>query len=108
MQKISTCLWFDNQAGEAAAFYVSLFPNSRIIDIKRYPEGAPRPAGSVLTVQFTLDGAEYVALNGGPRLSPAHFNRWASCSCRRPCSRGASAGSRCRPHSENADDHTSP
>lgn len=68
MQNVSTCLWFDDQAEEAAAFYVSLFPNSRIIDTKYYLEGAPRPAGSVLTVQFTLDGAEYVALNGGPHF----------------------------------------
>ena len=73
MQKVSTCLWFDNQAEEAAAFYVSLFPNSRIIDKKHYLEGTPRPAGSVMTVQFALDGAEYVALNGGPqfKFSPA-------------------------------------
>jgi predicted 3-demethylubiquinone-9 3-methyltransferase (glyoxalase superfamily) len=69
MQRVSTCLWFDKQAQEAAAFYVSLIPNSRIIDTKYYLEGSPRPAGSVLTVQFTLDGTEYVALNGGP-----HFN----------------------------------
>jgi len=73
MQRISTCLWFDGQAEAAAAFYVSLFPNSRIVDIKRYLEGSPRPAGSVLTVQFTLDGSEHVALNGGPhfKFSPA-------------------------------------
>jgi predicted 3-demethylubiquinone-9 3-methyltransferase (glyoxalase superfamily) len=73
MQRVSTCLWFDEQAQEAAAFYVSLFPNSRILDTKYYLEGAPRPAGSVLTVQFTLDGTEYVALNGGPhfKFSPA-------------------------------------
>ncbi len=73
MQTVSTCLWFDDQAQEAAAFYMSLFPNSRIIDTKYYLEGSPRPAGSVLTVQFTLDGTEYVALNGGPqfKFSPA-------------------------------------
>jgi predicted 3-demethylubiquinone-9 3-methyltransferase (glyoxalase superfamily) len=73
MQKVSTCLWFDNQAQEAAAFYVSLFPNSCIVDTKHYLEGSPRPAGSVMTVQFTLDGREYVALNGGPhfKFSPA-------------------------------------
>jgi predicted 3-demethylubiquinone-9 3-methyltransferase (glyoxalase superfamily) len=73
MQKVSTCLWFGNQAQEAAAFYVSLFPNSCIVDTKYYLEGAPRPAGSVLSVQFTLDGTEYVALNGGPhfKFSPA-------------------------------------
>ena len=73
MQKVRTCLWFDDQAQEAAAFYMSLFPNSRIIDTKYYLEGSPRPAGSVLIVQFTLDGTEYVALNGGPhfKFSPA-------------------------------------
>ncbi len=73
MQTVSTCLWFDDQAQEAAAFYMSLFPNSRIIDTKYYLEGSPRPAGSVLTVQFTLDGTEYVALIGGPqfKFSPA-------------------------------------
>ena len=73
MQTVSTCLWFDDQAQEAAAFYMSLFPNSRILDTKYYLEGSPRPAGSVLTVRFTLDGTEYVALNGGPhfKFSPA-------------------------------------
>ncbi len=73
MQTVSTCLWFDDQAQEAAAFYTSLFPNSRILDTKYYLEGAPRPAGSVLTVQFMLDGTEYLALNGGPhfKFSPA-------------------------------------
>jgi predicted 3-demethylubiquinone-9 3-methyltransferase (glyoxalase superfamily) len=73
MQKVSTCLWFDHQAEEAATFYVSLFPNSGLIDTKYYLDGAPRPPGSVLTVQFTLDGGEYVELNGGPnfKFSPA-------------------------------------
>jgi predicted 3-demethylubiquinone-9 3-methyltransferase (glyoxalase superfamily) len=73
MQRVSTCLWFDDQALEAARFYVSLFSNSRVIDTTYYLEGAPRPAGSVLTVQFALDDTEYVALNGGPQFqfSPA-------------------------------------
>jgi predicted 3-demethylubiquinone-9 3-methyltransferase (glyoxalase superfamily) len=73
MQNISTCLWFDNQAAEAAAFYVSLLPNSRIVDTKHYLEGSQRPAGSVLAVRFTLDGTEFMALNGGPHFtfSPA-------------------------------------
>jgi len=71
MQTVSTCLWFDEQAQEAAAFYVSLFPNSRIVDTKYYLEGSPRPAGSVLTVQFTLDGTECVALNGGQTTKPS-------------------------------------
>ena len=73
MQSTSTCLRFDGQAEEAAKFYVSVFPNSRILDTKFYLEGAPSPAGSVLTVRFTLDGTEYLALNGGPHFtfSPA-------------------------------------
>jgi predicted 3-demethylubiquinone-9 3-methyltransferase (glyoxalase superfamily) len=68
MQTVSTCLWFDDKALEAAAFYTSLFPNSRILDTQYYLEKAPRPAGSVLTVKFCLDGTEYVALNGGPQF----------------------------------------
>ncbi len=73
MQRISTCLWFDTQAEEAARFYVGLFPNSGIVEVKHYLEGAPRPAGSVMTVLFTLDGVEHLALNGGPsyKFSPA-------------------------------------
>lgn len=73
MQRISTCLWFDNQAEQAARFYVGLFPNSRIVEVRHYLEGAPRPAGSVMTVRFTLDGVEHLALNGGPsyKFSPA-------------------------------------
>jgi len=73
MQRIYTCLWFDDQALEAASFYISLFPNSRILDTKYYLEGAPRPAGSVLTVLFELEGVAHLALNGGPvfKFSPA-------------------------------------
>jgi len=73
MQRTSTCLWFDGQAKDAAEFYVGLFPNSRITEVTTYLEGAPRPAGSVLTVRFTLDGTEYLALDGGPefRFTPA-------------------------------------
>jgi predicted 3-demethylubiquinone-9 3-methyltransferase (glyoxalase superfamily) len=73
MQKISPCLWFDSQAEEAARFYVSVFKNSRITGMTHYAEGSPRPAGSVMTVQFILDGVEFVALNGGPQFpfSPA-------------------------------------
>lgn len=66
MQKISPCLWFDSQAEEAANFYVSVFPNSRIVSTTRYVEGLPQPAGTVMTVSFVLDGEEFVALNGGP------------------------------------------
>lgn len=71
-QRISTFLWFDHQAEEAANFYVSIFPRSRIGKITRYSEassvhGAPKP-GSVMTVGFTLDGVEFGALNGGPHF----------------------------------------
>ena len=69
MHTLSTCLWFDDQAEAAVAFYVSLFPGSRIIATKYCPEGGPRPAGSVLTIQFTLAGTEYLALNGGPHFA---------------------------------------
>jgi predicted 3-demethylubiquinone-9 3-methyltransferase (glyoxalase superfamily) len=68
MQKIITYLWFDTQAEEAANFYVSLFKNSKILDVARYPEGSPGPEGSVMTVNFQLDGQEFVALNGGPEF----------------------------------------
>lgn len=73
MQKISTCLWFDGQAEEAANFYVSVFKNARIVNTTRYLEGLPQPKGSVMTVRFVLDGQEFVALNGGPQFtfSPA-------------------------------------
>jgi predicted 3-demethylubiquinone-9 3-methyltransferase (glyoxalase superfamily) len=65
-QKITPFLWFDNQAEEAANFYVSLFPDSKIIGVKRFPEGGMAPAGTVMTVEFQLAGVHYVALNGGP------------------------------------------
>lgn len=65
-QKITPFLWFDHQAEEAAIFYVSLFKNSRITKITRYGEGAPAPAGSIMTVEFELAGVPFVALNGGP------------------------------------------
>lgn len=72
MQKIVTHLWFDSEAEEAARFYVSLFKNSRIKAISRYPQSAEpvagKAAGSVMTVSFELDGQEYVALNGGPQF----------------------------------------
>jgi predicted 3-demethylubiquinone-9 3-methyltransferase (glyoxalase superfamily) len=73
MQRVSTCLWFNNQAEQAVEFYIGLFPNSRAIRTTYYLDGTPVPAGSVLTVQFTLDGTEYLALNGGPAFtfSPA-------------------------------------
>jgi predicted 3-demethylubiquinone-9 3-methyltransferase (glyoxalase superfamily) len=70
-QKIAPMLWFDTQAEEAARFYTSIFPNSRIHEINRYPEGAPAPAGSVMTVTFEIAGQHFTALNGGPH---AKFN----------------------------------
>jgi predicted 3-demethylubiquinone-9 3-methyltransferase (glyoxalase superfamily) len=69
MPKITPNLWFDSEGLEAAEFYVSVFPNSKIANITYYGEGAPKPAGSVLTVDFVLDGQEYTAINGGPQFS---------------------------------------
>ena len=66
MFKIRPFLWFDSQAEEAAKFYVSIFNNSRILNVARYGEGAPLPAGTVLTVDFELEGQPFTALNGGP------------------------------------------
>lgn len=68
MPKITPCLWFDHQAEEAAAFYVSVFPNSRIKHVEKYVVDTPsnKPIGSVMTVTFELDGNEFMALNGGP------------------------------------------
>ena len=69
MPRTYPCLWFDTQAQEAAEFYTSLFPNSRIVTVARYPEGTGDRVGEVLTVSFELDGARYVALNGGPEFT---------------------------------------
>ena len=66
MEKITTFLWFDDKAEEAANFYVSIFPNSKINGVARYTEVGPGKPGSVMTVDFELDGQHYVALNGGP------------------------------------------
>jgi predicted 3-demethylubiquinone-9 3-methyltransferase (glyoxalase superfamily) len=66
-QKITPFLWFDHEAEEAANYYASIFRNSKIAKISRYPaEGAPRPSGSVMTVEFQLEGQDFIALNGGP------------------------------------------
>ncbi|CAN5329312.1 VOC family protein [soil metagenome] len=67
MTSISPFLWFDSEAEEAAQLYVSIFPNSSITNVSRYPEGGPLPAGTVLGVSFVLDGLEFQALNGGPQ-----------------------------------------
>ena len=65
MQKITTWLWFDTEAEEAAEFYTSVFPDARITDVTRYGEAGPRPEGMVMTVSFELFGREFYALNGG-------------------------------------------
>lgn len=73
MQKITPCLWFDNQAEEATNFYVSIFKNSKIRNMTRYGEAGAevsgRPKGSVMTVTFEIEGQEFVALNGGPHFT---------------------------------------
>jgi predicted 3-demethylubiquinone-9 3-methyltransferase (glyoxalase superfamily) len=74
-QKVSTCLWFDTQAEEAAQFYTSLFDDSRVTGVSRYGPGAPLPEGTPLMVSFLLDGTEFLALNGGP-----HFKLTEACS----------------------------
>jgi predicted 3-demethylubiquinone-9 3-methyltransferase (glyoxalase superfamily) len=65
---ITPWLWFDTEAEEAAQFYVSLFDRSRVLDVTRYTEAGPGPAGSVMTVTFELDGQQLIALNGGPQF----------------------------------------
>jgi predicted 3-demethylubiquinone-9 3-methyltransferase (glyoxalase superfamily) len=67
-QKITTFLWFDQNAEEAANFYVSIFKNSKVLNIVRNGDAGPGPKGSVLTVAFQLDGQEFAALNGGPQF----------------------------------------
>ena len=73
MQKITPFLWFDGQAEEAARFYTSIFKKSKIGKISRYGDVGPGPTGSVLTVEFKLEGQDFIALNGGPtyRFTPA-------------------------------------
>src|SRR5262245_3171514 len=66
MPRISPFLWFNTQAEEAAMLYTSIFPNSKITEIQRYGAGGPGPEGSVMVVQFELDGQKVTALNGGP------------------------------------------
>ena len=66
MQKITPFLWYDNQAEEAANLYVSIFKNSKVLSVVRYGDAGPGPKGSVMTVEFELDGQKFVGLNGGP------------------------------------------
>jgi predicted 3-demethylubiquinone-9 3-methyltransferase (glyoxalase superfamily) len=67
-EKITTCLWFDTQAEEAAEFYVSVF-EGKVLNVSRYGEGGPGPAGQAMTVQFEIEGRTFMALNGGPSFS---------------------------------------
>jgi predicted 3-demethylubiquinone-9 3-methyltransferase (glyoxalase superfamily) len=69
MQKLTPFLWFDDDAEEAATFYTSVFPNSRIVDIARYGSAGPGSEGTVMTVSFELEGQEFIALNGGPEFT---------------------------------------
>ena len=67
-QKITPFLWFDNQAEEAMNHYVSIFPNSRIVNVSRYGEAGPGPAGTVMVGTFEIEGQQFLALNGGPHF----------------------------------------
>jgi predicted 3-demethylubiquinone-9 3-methyltransferase (glyoxalase superfamily) len=67
-QRIVPNLWFDTEAEEAAEFYISVFKNSRVRHVARYTEAGPRPAGTVMTVEFELDGQRFVGINGGPEF----------------------------------------
>jgi len=69
MQRITPFLWFNDQAEEAANFYVSIFKNSKVVRISRNREGGPGPKGSVMSTTFQLDGQEFYALNGGPMFT---------------------------------------
>jgi len=69
MPKPTPCLWFDTQGEDAARFYTSLFPNSRILEISRYGDANPSQAGQVMVVRFELDGQTFMALNGGPQYT---------------------------------------
>jgi predicted 3-demethylubiquinone-9 3-methyltransferase (glyoxalase superfamily) len=68
MKTITPFLWFDKEAEEAAKLYVSIFKNSRILEVSRYGEAGPGPKGSVMTIRFELDGQEIIGLNGGPHF----------------------------------------
>jgi predicted 3-demethylubiquinone-9 3-methyltransferase (glyoxalase superfamily) len=68
MPRITPWLWFDMNAQEAAEYYTTVFPNSRILKVTHYPEDMPVPAGTVLTVEFELDGTLFGGLNGGPQF----------------------------------------
>jgi predicted 3-demethylubiquinone-9 3-methyltransferase (glyoxalase superfamily) len=69
MQGITTCLWFDTQAEEAANYYTSIFKDAKITKVSYYGEAGPRTAGTVMTVEFQIEGSHFVALNGGPQFT---------------------------------------
>jgi predicted 3-demethylubiquinone-9 3-methyltransferase (glyoxalase superfamily) len=80
MPRITPFLWFDTEAEEAAEFYCSIFPNSKITNVSHYSDAGPQPAGSVMTVSFVLDGLEITALNGGPHFTHSEaFSLAISC-----------------------------
>lgn len=80
MQRITTFLTYNNQAEEAANLYTSVFPNSKILNISRYGEGGPMPAGTAMSAEFELEGQRFVALNGGPYFSfSAGISLFVSC-----------------------------
>ena len=66
---ITTCLWFDTEGEQAAEFYTTVFPNSRITNVTRYGAAGPREQGTVMTVEFEIDGTPFLALNGGPNYT---------------------------------------
>jgi predicted 3-demethylubiquinone-9 3-methyltransferase (glyoxalase superfamily) len=68
-ETITPSLWFDTEAEDAARFYASVFKDSRIVKVARFGEGAPRPAGTVMSVEFELDGQRFNAINGGPEFT---------------------------------------
>ena len=68
-EKITTCLWFDNQAEDAAEFYVSVFDGGKLLEVSRYGEGGPGPAGQAITARFEIEGRTFTALNGGPAFT---------------------------------------
>ena len=69
LTKITPCLWFDDRGEEAANFYVGIFNNSRILGVTHFGSAGPRPEGMVMTVNFELDGQQFIALNGGPEFT---------------------------------------
>jgi predicted 3-demethylubiquinone-9 3-methyltransferase (glyoxalase superfamily) len=73
MQRITPFLWFDNQAEEAMNFYTSIFKNSKIGKVSRYGDAGPGPKGSVMVGTFTIEGQEFMALNGGPTYKFTSF-----------------------------------